>query len=104
VPGEQQANTGIAFEMVRLAAAKIGIEHQPFFIIMLEQHDALVRLAVFINRGNNHGRGVSELSLAGLFQPALKKRQRFSGKILAAKTAFGVFTAQVRNLLQFVVI
>jgi hypothetical protein len=39
-----------------------------------------------------------------LSEPALKKRKRLGGKIAAAKTAFRVFTAQMRDLLQFVVI
>jgi hypothetical protein len=90
--------------MVRFAAAEVGIEHQPFLVIMLEQYDALIRLTVFIHRCDNHGRWVGEFRFAGLFQPAFKKHEGFSGKILATQAAFGVFTAQMRNLLQFVVI
>ena len=90
--------------MMRFAAAQVGIEHQSFLVIMLEQYDALIRLAVFIYRRDNHRRWVGKFRFAGLFQPAFKKHEGFSGKVLTAQAAFGVFTAQVRNLLQFVVI
>lgn len=87
-----------------LCGCQVGIKHQPFLVIMLEQYDALIRLTVFINRRDNHGGGVGQFRFAGLFQPAFEKHKGFSGKILATQAAFGVFTAQMRNLLQFVVI
>ncbi|SAJ33923.1 Uncharacterised protein [Enterobacter cloacae] len=99
MPREEQANTRIIFKVMRFTTAKIGVEHQPFLVIMLEKNDALIRLTIFINRGNDHCRRVSQFRFAGLLQPAFKKHQRFGGKILAAQTAFGVFTAQMRNLL-----
>jgi hypothetical protein len=71
---------------------------------MLEQNDALIRLTVLINRRDNHRGWVGKFRFTGLFQPAFKKHQGFGGKILATQAAFGVFTAQMRNLLQFVVI
>ena len=46
----------------------------------------------------------SAFRIAGLTQPAFKQRQGFSRKIVATQTATGVFTAQMRNLLEFVVI
>lgn len=71
---------------------------------MLKQHNALIGLAALIDGGNHHGRWVGEFRVASLTQPALKQRQRFSRKIVATQTATGVFTAQVRDLLEFVVI
>ena len=64
----------------------------------------LVGLAALIDGGNHHGRRVGKFRIAGLTQPAFKQRQGFSRKIVATQTATGVFTAQMRNLLEFVVI
>ncbi len=90
--------------MVCLTTAQVGVKHQAFLVIMFEQDDTLIRLTVFIYRCDNHCRWVGEFRFAGLFQPAFKKHEGFGGKILATQAAFGVFTAQMRNLLQFVVI
>ena len=54
------------------AAAKVGVKHQTFFIVVLKQNDTLVRLGVFINGGDDHRRWISELRIAGLTQPAFK--------------------------------
>lgn len=52
--------------LVRLTAAHVGIKYQTFVIIMFEQHDALVRLAVFINGGHYHGSRIGEFGVTGL--------------------------------------
>ena len=53
--------------MVRFAAAQVGVKHQPFLVIMLKQHDTLIRLTIFVHRGNHHGRWVGQFCFAGLF-------------------------------------
>ena len=104
MPRKQQAHLGIFFNLMGFAAAKVGIKHQPFFIVMLQQHNTLVRLAALINGSNHHRGRVCEFRVTGLTQPAFKQRQGFSRKIVATQTATGIFTAQVRDLLEFVVI
>jgi hypothetical protein len=84
------------FNLMGFAAAKVGIKHQPFFVVMLEQHNALVRLTVFINGRDNHRRRVGEFRVTGLTQPALKQRQRFGGKIVATQAATGIHGADAR--------
>ncbi|MNY62916.1 hypothetical protein D3C86_1998050 [compost metagenome] len=71
---------------------------------MFQQNDTLIRLTVFIHRRDDHRRGIGQFGLTGLFQPAFKKHEGFSGKVRTAQAAFGVFTAQMRDLLQFIVI
>ncbi|EGF58023.1 hypothetical protein HMPREF9538_05952 [Klebsiella sp. MS 92-3] len=104
MPREKQADLRVVFNLMRFTAAKVGIKHQPFFVVVLQQHNALVGLAALIDGGDHHGRWVGKFRIAGLTQPAFKQRQGFSRKIVATQTATGVFTAQMRNLLEFVVI
>lgn len=85
-------------QLLRLAAAEVGVEHQPLLIEMLQQHDALIRLAVFVDGRDAHGGGIGQARVAGLFQPTLEQFERVGGQIVAAQAASGVFTAQVRNI------
>ncbi len=59
------------------------------FIVMLQQHNTLVRLAALINGSNHHRGRVCEFRVTGLTQPAFKQRQGFSRKIVATQTASG---------------
>ena len=47
---------------------------------MLEKNDALIRLTIFINRGNDHCRRVSQFRFAGLLQPAFKSTSGSAGR------------------------
>lgn len=78
MPREKQADLRVVFNLMRFAAAEVGIKHQPFFVVVLQQHNALVGLAALIDGGNHHGRRVGKFRIAGLTQPAFKQRQGFS--------------------------
>lgn len=65
---------------------------------MLEQHDALIRLAAFVDGSDAHGGRIGQARVAGLFQPTLEQLERIGGQIVAAQAASGIFTAQVRNI------
>ena len=65
---------------------------------MFEQHNALIRLAVFVDGRDAHGGRIGQAGIAGLFQPTLEQFERIGGQIVAAQAALGVFTAQVRNI------
>lgn len=71
--------------MLRLAAAHIGVENQPVFIKVLEQHNTLIRLAGFIHGRHTHRSRVGQFCLTRLFKPAFEHFQRVVAEITAAQ-------------------
>jgi hypothetical protein len=72
VPRKKQTHARIVFDLVGFAASEVGIKHQPFFVIVLEQNNSLVRLTVFVNGRDDHCRRVGQPGVAGLSEPTLK--------------------------------
>ncbi|MNV08869.1 hypothetical protein D3C71_993460 [compost metagenome] len=98
VPGEEQADTGVALQLVRLAAAHVGVEHHPLGIVMLEQHGTLPGLPLGIHGRHHHGGGIGQPGLARLGQPLLEQGEGFGRQIGPVQSAPGVFTTQISNI------
>ena len=69
--------------MVRFSAAEVGIKHQPFLIIMLEQDDALIRQLVEAMEG------VKALNMGGELALWTAEFDRLLSAIAAARARLG---------------
>lgn len=98
MPGEEQTDAGIAFQLLRLATPHVGVKDHPLGIVVLEQHSALPGLTIGIDGRHHHGGGIGQFGLTGLRQPLLEKRQRLGRQIGPVQPATGVFTAQISNI------
>ena len=98
VPGEKQADTGIAFQLLRFAAAHVGVKDQPLGIVVLEKHGALPGLTIGIDGRHHHGGGIGQFGLTSLRQPLLEQRQRLGRQIGPVQPTTGILTAQISNI------
>ena len=80
-PEEGEGDVGVQGDGTALAALIVGEEDEALVVDFLQQHDAGVGVAVFVDGGDVHGGGFMDLGMHGGIQPGAELFQRLAGAV-----------------------
>ena len=94
-PSGRRARRRVRRQLGAFATVVIGEKHETPWVHPLEQDDARARLAVASHRRQGHGRGLRDLGVHGLGEPALELRDRIGVDFVLAEGRALIFAAQI---------